>query len=602
MVVQPRTKSRGDKRGRPSSNGISPMMSSKIKPESESHKPAKKTKESKTDENLVRVVPLGGLEEVGRNMMYIEYRDEIVIIDMGFQFPEEETPGIDYIIPNITSLVPKKQNIRAVVLTHAHFDHIGAIPYIMGKLGNPPIYTQKLTKAIIEKRQEEFVNVPKLNVKIVKNGDTAKIGNFLELEFFEVSHTVPDTTGVIVKTPVGNLVYFADFRLDYDDKGNPYHLDVVERIGKMGVHTFMADSTNAEKPGFSVSEKTVEKNLAELFEKIEGRIILATFSSMITRLGEIMHIAEKLGRKVAINGRSMKNNIQIARNLGYIKVADDTIIPVEEIHKYRDKNIMILTTGAQGESNAGLMRIVSGEHRHIQIRPGDAMVFSSSVIPGNERSVQALKDNLARQGAQIFHTAIIDIHASGHATQGDIKTVVKLLKPEFFMPVHGHYYMRVVNCQNAIEAGVPKENVRVLDNGNVALLGKKQFTITDETVPAHYVMIDGLGVGDVGEVVLRDRKMLAQEGMIVIIVTLDRKSGKILKNPDIISRGFIYLKDNQDLLKEVRTKIRNIVGRIPKKQTVDADYLKSLMRDQIGQFLHTKTYRRPMVLPVVIEI
>ena len=578
------------------------MMSSKIKPEGQTSKPVKKIKPTKESENLVRVVPLGGLEEVGRNMMYIEYRDEIVIIDMGFQFPEEETPGIDYIIPNIDSLIPKKQNIRAVVLTHAHFDHIGAIPYIIGKIGNPPIYTQKLTRAIIEKRQEEFVNVPKLNVKIVKGGDTVKIGNFLELEFFEVAHTVPDTTGVIVKTPVGNLVYFADFRLDYDEAGKPYNLDVVERIGKMGVHTFMCDSTNAEKPGASISERTVEKNLAELFEKIEGRIILATFSSMITRLGEIMHIAEKLGRKVAVNGRSMKNNIQIARNLGYIKVADDTIIPVEEIHKYRDRNIMILTTGAQGESNAGLMRIVSGEHRQIQIRPGDAMVFSSSVIPGNERSVQALKDNLARQGAQIFHTSVIDIHASGHATQEDIKTVVRTLKPEFFMPVHGHYYMRVVNCQNAIDAGVKKENVRMLDNGSVAVLSKQKFVITDETVPAHYIMVDGLGIGDVGEVVLRDRKMLAQEGMIVIILTLDRKTGSVLKNPDIISRGFIYLKDNQDMLKQVRQKVRAIAGHIPRKQTIDADYMKALMRDQIGQFLYTKTNRRPMVLPVVIEV
>jgi ribonuclease J len=339
-----------------------------------------------------------------------------------------------------------------------------------------------------------------------------------------------------------------------------------------------------------------------LFEKMEGRIILATFSSMITRISEIMHIAERLGRKVAINGRSMKNNIQIARNLGYIKVKDDTIIPLEEIHKYNDKKLLILTTGAQGESNAGLMRIVNGEHRQIELRPGDNVVFSSSVIPGNERSVQSLKDNIARQGAKIYHTKMIDIHASGHATQEDIKTVVRILKPKFFMPVHGHYFMRVVNCQNAIDAGVKKENVRMLDNGSVGLVTKEKFMISEETVPAHYVMVDGLGVGDVGEVVLRDRKMLAQEGMIVVIVTIDRKNGRILKNPDIISRGFIYLKDNQDLLKQVRQRIRLMVSKIPRKQTIDADYLKALMRDQLGQFLYNKTYRRPMVLPVVIEI
>jgi ribonuclease J len=576
---------------------------SKIRPEGEIKKQTRTRKYIGTEyENAVRVVPLGGLEEVGRNMMYIEYKNEIIVIDMGFQFPEEETPGIDYIIPNIESLIPKKKNIKAAVLTHAHLDHIGAVPYLSGKLGNPPIYTQKLTKAIIEKRQEEFVNVPKLNTILVQDGYTAKIGKYFELEFFEVSHTVPDTTGVIIKTPVGNLVYFADFRIDYTDDGEPIALDVVERVAKQGVHTFMADSTNAEQAGRSVSEKTVEKNLAMLFEKMEGRIILATFSSMITRISEIMHIAERLGRKVAINGRSMKNNIQIARNLGYIKVKDDTIIPLEEIHKYNDKKLLILTTGAQGESNAGLMRIVNGEHRQIELRPGDNVVFSSSVIPGNERSVQSLKDNIARQGAKIYHTKMIDIHASGHATQEDIKTVVRILKPKFFMPVHGHYFMRVVNCQNAIDAGVKKENVRMLDNGSVGLVTKEKFMISEETVPAHYVMVDGLGVGDVGEVVLRDRKMLAQEGMIVVIVTIDRKNGRILKNPDIISRGFIYLKDNQDLLKQVRQRIRLMVSKIPRKQTIDADYLKALMRDQLGQFLYNKTYRRPMVLPVVIEI
>ncbi|MFH1188365.1 MAG: ribonuclease J [bacterium] len=575
----------------------------KIRPESESDSNPRQRKQTNSSTlNGIRVVPLGGLEEIGRNMMYIEYKDEIVIIDMGFQFPEEETPGIDYIIPNITSLIPKKDNIKAIVLTHAHFDHIGAVPYLSSRLGNPPIYTQKLTKAIVEKRQEEFVNVPKLNITTVQNGYMAKVGKYFEFEFFEVSHTVPDTTGVIIKTPIGNLVYFADFRIDYTEDGKPLGLETVERIGKMGVHTFMADSTNAEEAGQSVSEKTVEKNLAMLFKKMEGRIILATFSSMITRIGEIMHIAEKMGRKVAINGRSMKNNIQIARNLGYIKVSEDTIIPIEEIHKYKDKNLLILSTGAQGESNAGLMRIVSGEHRHIQLKPGDGVVFSSSVIPGNERSVQSLKDNISRQGASIYHTKVIDIHASGHATQEDIKTVVRILKPDFFMPVHGHYYMRVVNCQNAIEAGVKKENVRMLDNGSVAVLSKQHFVITDETVPAHYVMVDGLGVGDVGEIVLRDRKMLAQEGMIVIIVTLDRKTGRVLKNPDIISRGFIYLKDNQDMLKQVRQKIRAIADHIPRKQQLDADYLKSLMRDQLGQFLYNKTYRRPMVLPVVIEV
>ncbi|OGY57406.1 MAG: hypothetical protein A3E61_00395 [Candidatus Colwellbacteria bacterium RIFCSPHIGHO2_12_FULL_43_12] len=551
---------------------------------------------------MLRIVPLGGLEEVGRNMAYIEYKDEIVIIDMGLQFPEEETPGIDYIIPNISSLEHKKQNIRAVIITHGHYDHIGAIPYLIGKLGNPTIYTAKLTKAIIEKRQEEFVNAPKLNVVSVQNHQTAKVGEYFDLEFIGVEHTIPDACGVILKTPVGNIVHFGDFRVDYPEVGDANGLDEIKRIGNMGVHTFMCDSTNAEEPGKTLSERIVEKNLEMLFKGAEGRIILTTFSSMLTRIAEIIRISEKLGRKVILNGRSMKDNVQISETLGYFKVKKGTIIPMEEIHKHKDDKIMIITTGAQGESGAGLMRIVSGEHKHIRVKAGDTIIFSSSVIPGNERSVQTLKDNLTRQNAIVHQSTIIDIHASGHAPAGDLTMVTELLKPKFFMPIHGYYYMRAANGKNAVEGGVDKENVVLMDNGQVAELTKDSFVITNEEVPAHYIMVDGLGVGDVGEIVLRDRKVLAQEGMVVVIATIDRKTGRILKNPDIISRGFIYLKDNQQILDEIRNKIRHIINRIPKDQAIDPDYLKTLFRDQIGQFIYSKKNRRPMILPVVIEI
>lgn len=560
------------------------------KPNKEEHNP-----------DATRLVPLGGLEEIGRNMSYVEHKDEIVIVDMGIQFPEDDTPGVDFIIPNVDSLVPKKENIRGVVITHAHLDHVGAIPYLMGRLGNPTIYTTKLSKAIIEKRQQEFVNAPKLNIVVVDNKDKIKVGNHIELEFFGVDHTIPDTTGVVIKTPEGNIVHFADFRLDYDEEGNAGKLDEFERIGKMGIHTFMIDSTNAEEGGRSISEKDVEKNLKTLLAAAEGRIILSTFSSMLTRIAEIIKICEELNRKVFINGRSMKDNIQMAHSLGYMKYKPDTILPLEEMSKYKDHQIMVLTTGAQGESNAGLMRIVNGEHRHVRIKPGDTMVFSSSVIPGNERSVQTLKDNLARQGAIVYNTKMIDIHSSGHAPQADLEIVMKLIKPKFLMPVHGYYFMRYTNGKIGVQAGIPKENIRLMDNGNVAYLTKDTFTISEETVPAHYVMVDGLGVGDVGEVVLRDRRILAEEGMLVVITTIDRKTGRVLKNPDIISRGFIYLKENQELLTEVRKKIRLIVGRIPQGQ-LDSDYLKNIFRDQIGQFLYNKTSRRPMILPVVIEI
>ncbi len=556
----------------------------------------------KPNPDALRLVPLGGLEEIGRNCSFLEYKNEIVIIDMGLQFPEEETPGIDYIIPNIEYLEKRKQNIAAIILTHGHYDHIGALPHVLAKLGNPPIYATSITKAIIEKRQDDFPNSPKMNVKIVKNGDEIKLSQNMTALFFGVPHTIPETTGVLMKTPIGNVVHFADFRLDYDDEGNPQGLEEFEKLGRMGVHTFMVDSTAAERPGHSVSEKTVEKNLEEIFRNAEGRIVVATFASLITRIAEIIKIAEKLGRKVALNGYSMKTNIQIAQGLGFVKAKEGTLISVEEVNKYKDDKVMILSTGAQGESNAGLMKIINGEHRHVKIKPGDTFVLSSSVIPGNERSVQSVKDNLARQGAIVYHSALVDIHSSGHAPKGDIHLVIELLKPKFLMPVHGYYFMRSANGQTARESGVLKDNVRLMDNGQVAELTKDSFTITKEAVPAYYVMVDGLGVGDVEEVVLRDRRALAQEGMIVIIITMDRAKGRLLKNPDIISRGFIYLKDNQEILDEIRKRIRSLMQRLPSYRDVEPDYLKTLIRDQVGQFLYTKTKRRPMILPVIIEI
>jgi ribonuclease J len=441
-----------------------------------------------------------------------------------------------------------------------------------------------------------------MNVQLVKDGDEIKLSNNFTALFFGVPHTIPETTGVMMKTPIGNIVHFADFRLDYDDEGNVHGTEEFEKLGKMGVHTFMVDSTAAEKPGHSISEKTVEKNLEEIFRAAEGRIAVATFSSLITRIAEIIKIAEKIGRKVALNGYSMKTNIQIAQNLGFVKAKEGTLISVEEISKYKDDKVLILTTGAQGESNAGLMKIINGEHRSIKIKPGDTFVLSSSVIPGNERSVQTVKDNLARQGAIVYHSALVDIHSSGHAPKGDIALVIKLLKPKFLMPIHGYYFMRAANGITAREAGVAKDNVRLMDNGEVAELTKDSFKVTKETVPAYYVMVDGLGVGDVEEVVLRDRRALAAEGMLVIILTVDRDKGRLLKNPDIISRGFIYLKDNQEILDEIRKRIRGLMTRIPNFREVEPDYVKTLLRDQVGQYLYTKTKRRPMILPVVIEI
>ena len=553
-------------------------------------------------EETVKFVALGGLEEIGRNCSFFEYKDEIIVLDVGIQFPEEGTPGIDYIIPNISYLEPKKNNIRAIIFTHGHYDHVHALPYLLEKLGNPVIYTAALTKAIMEKRLKEFPNIPKPKFVVVKDGDVVKISENFTAEFFAISHTIPDAIGMIFNTPVGTLVHFGDFRVETDKNGEPQNLEIFERIGKMKIHSIFLDSTNSTKEGHSLSEDVVEEELEKLFKNAKGRIIVGTFSSLLTRLAEIVKIADRLGRKIAINGRSMKDNFQIAQNLGYLNPKKGQIIGLEEVAKYPDDKIMILTTGAQGEPNAGLMRIVTGEHKIISLKQTDTVVFSSSIVPGNERSVQTLQDYIYRQVDELYNSKLLDIHASGHATSEDLKLVIKLTKPKFVVPVHAYYFMRKTTAKLAMATGMPKENIIMLDNGQVAEITKDEFRPTGKTVDAFYVMVDGLGIGDVSEIVLRDRRMLSQEGMVVIITTLDEKTGRLLKNPDIISRGFIYLKENQLVLNEIRQRIKAIVSRIPRYQPLDADYLKTLIRDQIGQFLYNKTNRRPMVLPVVIEI
>ncbi|MGC9046956.1 MAG: ribonuclease J [Minisyncoccia bacterium] len=552
----------------------------------------------------IRFVPLGGLDEIGRNMAYYEFEDDIVIIDMGLQFPEEETPGIDFIVPNINSLLHKKDKIRGIIITHGHYDHIGAIPYLIEQLGNPPIYATDICKAIIEKRQQDFVNAPKLNTIAIKPGDVINISSNFKIEFFELDHTIPETIGVLLKTPLANIAHFGDFRIEYDvnDKPSERNIEVFKKLNKVGIDVLLLDSTNAEEKGHSVSEKIVEKNLYELFKEAEGRIILATFSSMITRIAEIIKMAEKLHKKIAINGRSMKDNIQIAQKLGYINAKQGTIIPLEDLHNYKDDRILILTTGAQGESGAGLMKIISGGHKYIRLKKGDTVIFSSSVIPGNERSIQSLRDNIARQGAKVIHSNIIDIHASGHAPAEDIKLVLEAVKPKYFIPIHGYYYMRTVAGDIAKKAGMSQDKIIILENGQIAYILKNKVVATKDFVQTSYVMIDGLGIGDVGEVVLRDRLTLAKEGMVSIYVLLSKQTGQILRNPDIMTKGFIYAKENQEILENIRRRVKGILGRVPKHQPLDIDYVRALLRDQIGQYLYNITHRRPMILITIAEI
>ncbi len=550
-------------------------------------------------------IPLGGLEEVGRNCSFFEYNDEIVIIDMGIQFPEEDTPGIDWIIPNISYLEKKKKNIKGIIITHAHYDHFGAVPYVLEKLGNPVIYGTQLIREILKKRLDEMPNAPKMRFEVIKNHTRSKISEHFTAEFFGVAHTVPDTTGVMLETPVGKMVHFADFRLEYDREGNPFNLQEYEWLGTQGVHSLLIDSTNAHEEGHTVSEEIVIENIEKLFLKSEGRIILSTFASMIERLAEIIKIAEKIGRKVAINGRSMKDNLEIARQLGYLSYKNGSLIPIEEVQKHEDNKVLVLTTGAQGQENAGLMRIINGEHKYVKIKNTDTVIFSSSVIPGNERSVQAVKDNLVRQGAEVHTNSDLDIHSSGHCPGPDLALVAKLCKPKYIIPVHGHIYMRAANYHNMKSVGIPKDRVIVVDNGQIVELTENGIRPTEQHVDSTYVMVDGLGVGDVEAVVLRDRKLLAQEGMIVVICTIEKRTGKLVKNPDIISRGFIYLKDQGTLMSDIRLKVKTLVNQVNQskvRQEAESDYIKGIIRDQLGLALYNKTLRRPMILPVIIEV
>jgi len=556
-----------------------------------------------TGEMPIRIIPLGGVEEIGRNMTIIECGNDIVVIDAGLEFPVEETPGIDYIIPNTKYLESRKHKIRALIISHGHLDHTGAIPYIMDMIGNPTIYTTKLTKAMILRKQEEFPHAAKLRIEEVRSGDKIKLGA-LAARFFDITHTIPDAIGIIIETHIGNIIYPGDFKIETDAKGNPLQIDSYVKIGKENNLALLLESTNAEVPGFSIPEKTVQRNLEKIISEAKGRVITGTFSSLLERIIELIKIAEKYDRKVVIDGFSMKTNVEIAKELGYFKPKENAIISVERINDYPPEKILAICTGAQGEENAALMRIANRRHKHIKIQKEDTIVLSSSIIPGNERSIQNLKDNLARQGAKIIHYKVADVHASGHAYQEELKMMIKMINPKFLIPIHGYYFMLKNNADLAESIGMRAENiVPPLRNGSIIEVAKNKIRTLKESAPANYVMVDGLGVNDVKEVVLRDRQMLAQDGIFVIITVIDSQTGKVKNSPDIISRGFIYLRESQELLKQTRQLIKKTVeDATGKMHPINVTYVKDLLKERVGKFLFQKTKRRPMVLPVLLEV
>lgn len=560
-------------------------------------------REFKGKDGVLRVVPVGGLEEVGRNCMFLEYGDDIIVMDIGLQFPEENMPGVDYIIPDSTYLKQNKDKVRGVIITHAHYDHIGGIPFIVPQIGNPTVYAMPLTRAIIMKRQDDFKHMGDIYVEQITKDTVLRLGVF-KIEFFHVNHNIPDTIGVAVHTPVGIICHTADFKFDNNPHGDkPADYAKIARLSQEGVLLLMSDSTGSQKPGHSISESTIFENLAEIFQQSKGRIITATFASLISRIQQLITLAERFDRKVIIEGYSMKSNVMLAQELGYIKVRKGTIIDVREAESYPANRIIVIGTGAQGESGAMLMRIAQREHKYIRFEEGDTVVFSSSVIAGNERTVQGVKDIIYRQGARVVDYGMMDIHSGGHAQQEDLKLMINLMRPKFFMPIHGNYFMLKLHSDLAESVGIPKQNIIIAGNGKVVELTKDTAVMTKEEVSANYVFVDGLGVGDVGEVVLRDRQMLAEDGIFVIIAIVDSKTGKVYTSPDIISRGFIYLRENQDLLKEVRQQVKMIVEKSTQgTKPINWGYVRDHIRDEVGQFLYQKTHRRPMVLPVVTEI
>ncbi len=553
----------------------------------------------------IRIIPLGGVEEIGRNMTMVEFGDDIVIIDCGFQFREDDTPGIDYILPNTKYLEERRDKIRGMFITHGHLDHIGGIPYIIDRIGYPPVYTRELTSVMIRKRQEEFPNLKPLTIHEVEKDDTIRVGG-IRVRFFSVYHTIPDSMGIVIETPYGDLVFTGDLRLDHVD-GVPTEQEEKEFswFADRKVLFLAADSTNVERPGFSLPERVVRKNLDEIIATTPGRLIIGTFSSQLERLMRMIEQAERVGRKILIEGRSMKVNIEIVKHLGLLKVDEKTFIDAAQLEHIPDSKVAVLATGAQGDEFAALMRIAMKTHKNVKIKKGDTIVLSSSVVPGNERSVQKLKDNLSRQGAKIIHRDTMDVHASGHANRDETFWIHQKINPKFFMPLHGYHYMLRVHADIAKARGLQDDEIVIPDNGSIIEIQDEGSKIVrlKESAPNSLRLVDGFAIGDIQEVVIRDRTVLAQEGMFVIIATVNPKTGKLRKSPDIISRGFVYLRENQDLLNQARILVKKSIEDAAKgQQPVNFDFVKNQVTDSLARFLFEKTNKRPIVIPVVLGV
>lgn len=559
----------------------------------------------KPAENVARIIPLGGVEEVGRNCTVVDVNGDIFVLDAGFQFVSEDgSPGIDYMLPNTKYLEKHIDRIKGVIITHGHLDHIGGIPFIMGRIGNPTIYTQMLTSVMIKKRQEEYPDAPKLDVQEVKVGDRIKIGNTF-VKFFPVTHSIPDSMGVSIETPHGNIVISGDLKLDHED-GVPSEKEEKTwgALNKDKNIFFMGDSTNAERDGFSMPEKRVHQTIEDIIKTVKGRLIIGTFASQFERMIKILEMAEKLGKKVVLEGRSIKTNVEIANLTKLLSIGKDVIIPGTDIDRYPPDKIIIIATGAQGEEFAALMRFATGKHKSVKLTPRDTVVLSSSVIPGNEIAVQRLKDNLYRHDINLLHYRSSDVHSTGHGNTGELVWINKQVNPTFFMPGYGYHSMLRCHARAVEQSGFPKENIIIPDNGTVIdIIEGKTLNIHKEKVPGAALLVDGISIGDMQEVVIRDRQMLAKDGIFVIIATVQLKTGRLKKSPDIISRGFVYIRENQELFQQARILIKKSVeDSIRGMHPVDLDLVKKELAETLESYLFQKTTKMPIVIPVVIGV